>query len=95
MKIRCYNPKRKEYKTYGGKGIIICDEWLESFDNFAIWALNNGYELGLTIDRIDSDGNYEPSNCRWLSRSENSRRVHTGVRQKVRDLSIREEEYKN
>ena len=71
---RCNNKKDKGYKHYGGRGITVCDEWLDKNDgvkNFIEWAESNGYEDGLEIDRIDNDGNYEPSNCRFTTRREN------------------------
>ena len=74
MKTRCRNPNRKTYRWYGGKGISICDEWKHDFLAFKEWALANGYQENLTIDRKDSSGNYEPSNCQWLTRSENAKK---------------------
>ena len=65
IKQRCFNPNSNRYKNYGGRGISICDEWKNSFETFCKWALENGYKEGLSIDRIDHEKNYEPSNCRW------------------------------
>lgn len=74
MKDRCYNNNHHEFHNYGGKGVVICDEWLgkNGFINFMNWAYKNGYVEGLSIDRIDSNGNYEPNNCQWITRSENT-----------------------
>ncbi len=69
MKQRCYNSKKKEYKNYGGRGIKICDEWLNDFMNFYNWAISNGYQDDLTIDRIDVNSNYYPENCRWITKT--------------------------
>lgn len=80
MKNRCDNPKFVEYKHYGGKGVTYCNEW-RNFENFMFWALSNGYSDKkdangrnlLSLDRIDTNGNYEPSNCKWSTRIEQAR----------------------
>lgn len=72
MKRRCYDKNYKQYKDYGGRGIQVCNEWLYSFRNFYDWAVNNGFDESLQIDRIDNDGNYEPDNCRFVTPKENA-----------------------
>lgn len=73
FKYRCYNKSNIEYHCYGGRGIIVCDEWVSDFTKFRNWALNNGYKKGLQIDRINNNGNYEPSNCRFVTSKINNR----------------------
>jgi hypothetical protein len=82
MKQRCYNSRIARWKYYGGKGISVCDEWHE-FDSFAFWALQHGYNADLTIDRIDSNKNYAPVNCQWITRSENTIKAHLGTKHSV------------
>lgn len=97
MKRRCYNSNSESYYLYGERGIKVCEEWLgeNGFINFKIWALSNGYQENLTIDRIDVNGNYEPNNCRWVdmnvqNRNKRNNRVfyYHGKRKILKDLAI-------
>lgn len=69
---RCNNPRNADYADYGGRGIKVCDEW-HNAANFCKWAIENGFEQGLTIERIDNDGNYEPGNCTWIPNEQQAR----------------------
>lgn len=79
IKTRCNNPKRNNYKNYGGRGITLCTEW-EKAENFVRWALDNGYKKGLQIDRIDNNAGYSPDNCRFITCKENSNNKRNSVR---------------
>mgnify|MGYP003542699562 CR=1 FL=1 len=70
IKQRCKKQKHQSYKDYGGRGIVMCDEWINDSKCFIDWARANGYQEGLTIDRIDNNGNYKPSNCKWVTMKE-------------------------
>jgi hypothetical protein len=83
MKTRCFNKNFYKYPRYGGRGIIVCEEWKTNFVAFRDWALRNGYADNLTIDRIDNNGNYEPNNCQWITQSENSKKMQANHKGKV------------
>jgi hypothetical protein len=76
MKARCSNPKHPKYYRYGGRGVSVCEEW-DTIQGFSAWALASGWQEGLSIDRINNDGNYCPENCHWVTQSENSRKKST------------------
>ena len=76
MKGRCFRVTHPKYSRYGGRGITVCDEWLD-IKTFYEWAKSNGWFSGSSIDRIDNNGNYCPENCRWVSMSENARKKRT------------------
>jgi hypothetical protein len=79
MKDRCYNKKHPSYPRYGGRGITICEEWLNDIRIFNNWCISNGYSKGLSIDRIDNNGNYEPNNCRFVDAKSQARNRSTNI----------------
>ena len=97
MYCRCYYPSTNGYQRYGGRGIKMCDEWINNPQSFYDWAVNNGYESNLTIDRINVNGNYEPSNCRWVTKEiqDNNRRTNRKLTYKgiTKNLSQWAKEY--
>lgn len=92
MRKRCRDRTNPKNYRYAGRGIKVCDEWEQSFEAFRDWALANGYQEGLTIDRIDNDGNYEPNNCRWVTRKiqNNNRSDNNVITYKGKTQTLRE-----
>ena len=87
IKTRCYNASNHNYPFYQGKGIKVCDEWLDNVKTFYDWAINNGWEKGLSIDRIDSSKDYSPDNCRFITISENSKNAISNSKNVIRRFS--------
>lgn len=81
MKNRCLNPNTANFEYYGKKGVSVCGEWINNFNAFYEWSINNGYTDELTIDRIDVSGNYEPNNCRWVTMKEQCNKNKTNIYQ--------------
>jgi hypothetical protein len=79
IKWRCYREKSNSYQLYGGRGIKMCDEWKDSYEAFYQWSMSHGYADDLTIDRINTNGNYEPDNCRWITKKEQSRNTRRNI----------------
>lgn len=73
IRARCENPKEQCFKIYGGRGIVVCDQWKESPQGFVEWALSHGWARGLQIDRINTNGPYSPENCQWTTSRQNNR----------------------
>lgn len=79
IKARCYNPNNNSYKNYGGRGIRLCDDWKSDFQVFYDWAVSNGYKEGLSIERLDVNGNYCPDNCSWIPMSDQAKNTRANV----------------
>ena len=87
MKSRCFNPNDARFSDYGGRGITVCDEWRDDFFKFYEWAMSNGYDDSLTIDRIDNSKGYSPKNCRWASQKEQARNRRTNINIRIGNVT--------
>ncbi|EHQ88287.1 hypothetical protein [Desulfosporosinus youngiae] len=85
MRSRCYNKNRPDYPYYGGRGITICKEWRDSYQSFKMWALQNGYHDGLTIERADNNKGYFPDNCLFATRFQQSRNKRNNIKVEFRN----------
>jgi hypothetical protein len=83
MKHRCFGVRHNKYKDYGGRGITVCDTWKDKFIEFNDWALQNGYNDTLTIERENNDGNYCPENCKWIPKSEQNKNRRNSAKNRV------------
>lgn len=88
IKSRCYNKKNKAFKNYGGRGIKMSEKWLNNVESFYSWAIQNGYKIGLTIDRIDNNGDYSPENCRWVDRNIQNRNRRNNIKYQLNGKEI-------
>lgn len=92
MKHRCLNKNNKNFSYYGGRGIKVCEQWINNFISFRDWAITNGYQSHLSIDRIDNNGNYCPDNCRWITLPEQQKNKRNTIKfngECAKDASIK------
>lgn len=80
IKIRCYNKNSPKYKSYGARGVIVCDEWLQSREAFIKWCDETCKDITLTIERIDVNGNYEPNNCKWVTMEQQAKNKQNSIK---------------